>query len=126
MKSLLAIVLVALSIPAHAQDFAEATILDFQSKTKIDTPASSRIFGGPAVEAEDYKEIVIALDGQKITARTFSMGNGLIFINNNPMAFAVGSKVEAKLGKRNELEVRVEGRRNPVKFAIQRVEIIQE
>ena len=83
-------------------------------------------FGGPAVEAEDYKEIVIALDGQKITARTFSMGNGLIFINNNPMAFAVGSKVEAKLGKRNELEVRVEGRRNPVKFAIQRVEIIQE
>lgn len=126
MKSLLTVMLALASFSVAAQDFAEATILDFQSKTKIDTPATSRIFGGPAVEPDDYKEIVIALGNQKITARTFSMGNGLIFINNNPLAFVVGSTVQARLGKRNELEVRVADRKSPVKFAIQRVEIIPD
>ena len=125
MKAPLFTLLALASFAVAAQDFAPATIVDFQSRTKIDTPALNRVLCGPSLEAEDYKEITVELNGQRITARTYKMGGGLIFINNNAAAFAVGREVEARV-KRNELQVKIPDRKNEVKFVIQRVEIIQD
>ena len=124
MKAPLVTLLALASFAVAAQDFAPAKIVDFQSRTKIDTPALNRVLGGPSIEADDYKEITVELNGQLITARTYAMGGGMIFVNNNATAFAVGREVEARV-KRNELQVKVPERKGALKFAIQRVEIIK-
>ena len=125
MKAPLFTLLALASFAVAAQDFAPATIVDFQSRTKMDTNSLNRVLGGPSLEAEDYKEITVELNGQLITARTYKMGGGMIFINNNAAAFAVGREVEARV-KRNELQVKIPDRKKELKFVIQRVEIIQD
>lgn len=122
MKLVTALLLTLFTATAMAQDFMDATIVDVQSKQGF----KNGFLAPPGtIEADNYKELVVTIGTQKITARTYSMGGGLIYLANHPEALVVGSTVQARLAKRGELQVKTaEGK--VLKFTIQRIEQLSQ
>jgi hypothetical protein len=118
MKGLGGLLLVAwVSVAAAADDeFLSSKIVDVQAKQG----ASNGVFGG-GVEADNYTEITIEVGDKKVTARTYSMGGGIIYLANHPEAIVVGASVRARLARRGELHIETADGKL-LKFKIQRLE----
>lgn len=118
MKVLAAMALCLFSSTALAADFEDARILDFGRASKL----SEQILGN-GIGVDDYSVLVVRLGELKITARTYQLGGGTVYVAAHPLAFVVGTKIKAKVDKRGSmLEVLVPGRKQPLKFQIQRAE----
>lgn len=94
----------------------EATIISFEHKTALSRGAG--IFDR-GLESDDYVELVVAINGLELTCRTYSIGGGTGYIQNNPLQFVVGRTLEAEIWKDRELRVTVPDRNRPLKFDIQ-------
>jgi hypothetical protein len=116
MRTILLVSMLLMSISSIADDFVDATILDMQAKQGF----TNGIVGG-GVESDNHKELTIQLGDMKVTARSFAMGGGVVYINNHPEVFVVGSTIKARLAKRGVLEVLAPDGKL-LKFDVQRME----
>ncbi len=118
MRKCLWLVVALISSQAFAQDdFADAQVLNVEAKQGF----TSGVLG-PNLEADNYTEVTIQLGDMKISARTYSMGGGIIYLANHPEALVVGSTVKALTAKRGELQIQVPPNGKVLKFKIQRME----
>lgn len=92
-----------LSAAAGAADFTTAQVLDVQSKQDFST--SINLLGPGEVQADHYTEVTLQLAAMKVTARTYKMGGGVVWMASHPEAFIVGDTVQARLASRGVLEV---------------------
>jgi len=103
---LLAIALSCVCSAASAQEFADAVVLDVVIEQGFDGA---------------YTTVTMQLGDLKIAARTYSVGGGVVYLQQHPEALIIGSTLQARLVKRGVLEVRMpEGKL--VKLQAQRME----
>jgi hypothetical protein len=106
-----------LSSQVFAQDFTDAKVLNVESKQGL----SSGILGSN-LESDNYTEVTVQLGELKISARTYPMGGGLVYLANHPEAMIVGSTVQARMAKRGILEIQVPPKAKVLKFNVERME----
>lgn len=120
MRWIAAIVLWLVSWPAVSQDFVPAEILEFRP---VQTFTEGILGGG--TEADNYQEITVRMGDRIITARTQPLGGGMIWVAQNALAFAVGRTIEGRIGRGDTLDLKVPERERPLRFKIQRAEIVR-
>lgn len=119
----LTVILALLSFQASAADdvFVDAEVINIESKQGLTSGAG--IFNA-GLESDNYTEVTLQLGDIQVSARTYSMGGGIIYLANHPEALIVGSTVQARIAKRGVLEVQVPPKGKLLKFNIERMEKI--
>jgi hypothetical protein len=112
----LALFLASISVCAAAdEEFTDSKVIDVQARQGI----SNGVLGG--LDSDPHTEVTIAVGDKKVTARTFAIGGGTVYLANHPEAMMVGATVKARIAKRGELHVEAADGK-VLKFKIQRLE----
>jgi hypothetical protein len=106
-----------LASQANAQEFTDAEVLNVETKQGL----SSGILSNQ-LESDNHTVVTIQLGDMKISARTYSMGGGIVYLANHPEALIVGTTVKARLAKRGELQIEVPPKGKVLKFNVERME----
>lgn len=106
-----------LSSQGYAQDFIDAQVLNVEMKQGL----SSGILSNE-LESDNHTVITIQLGDMKVSARTYPMGGGVVYLANHPEALIVGTTVKARLAKRGELQIQVQPKDKVLKFNVERME----
>lgn len=109
---------VLLSGSAIAQEFTDAQVLNVEAKQGMQT---GFLGIGTELQADNYTLVTVQLGDMKVSARTYQMGGGMLYLASHPEAMIVGSTIKAKLVK-DELQVQVPPKGKVLKFKIERLE----
>jgi len=119
MRKLFLIAVALLYSSAFAADnFTDSQVLNVEAKQGISS--------GPGVfntglESDPYTQVTVQVGDMKVTARTYAIASGTVYLANHPEAMIVGTTVKAQIVK-SELQVQVPPKGKVLKFKIERLE----
>ncbi len=116
MFGLLVTVVLSAQVLAAEPAWETAQIMSNEAKSQLSTGSNV---------GDNFHEVVFQLADKKVTARTYSMGGGMLYIVNHPLDFAVGANVQVALGKRADLQVKLSSGK-VVKFMIRSVDLTKD